>query len=230
MLNSDIYASAEMAQPSIRAIQTRMRASLISIEIAKAGLRPTLNSFAQANTRLSSIAQRASGDFRIVEQPIQFNGQDVLIGQRVPVFEKTPLLAQLTSNFGFALGLSLNVPLYSRKQNLNNIALAQLNVQGNRINLEIQKQALRQNIERAYLDLRSSFTAYVATQKQIESLDVALTTAQKQLSFGTGNVFDFNLAKTNLLRSQNELIRVKYEYLFRKKVLEFYEGKQLSLE
>ena len=38
------------------------------------------------------------------------------------------------------------------------------------------------------------------------------------------NVFDFNQAQTLLVNAQSEVLRTKYDYLFRTKILEFYFG------
>ena len=41
---------------------------------------------------------------------------------------------------------------------------------------------------------------------------------------------DLNLAKTNDDRAQSNLVRAKYEFVFRKKVLDFYQDKPLTLQ
>lgn len=38
------------------------------------------------------------------------------------------------------------------------------------------------------------------------------------------NIFDFNQSQTLLTNSQSEVLRAKYDYIFKIKILEFYFG------
>lgn len=219
-----IYKVAEGTQPNIIAADMRIRSALIGIELAKAQSRPTLSLYAQTNTRFSSIAQRPSGEFTTASQTVFFNGQPVEFATMQPLYEKQPLFSQLTRNWGLATGLNLSVPIYNRGQVKTNIQLAEINIKNAQLNSAQQKQNLRQAIERAYLDVKISFSNYTAILKQMEAQEKALSTIQKQLSFGVGNQTDFILSKNNLLRSQNDLIRAKYDFLFKEKILAFYEN------
>ena len=48
--------------------------------------------------------------------------------------------------------------------------------------------------------------------------------AKERYEVGLMNVFDFNQAQTLLVNAQSEVLRTKYDYLFRTKILEFYFG------
>jgi outer membrane protein len=148
---------------------------------------------------------------------------------KYPLYEHQPFLSQLTRNWGLAAGLNLNVPLYTRGQIKTNIQLAEINIKNAQLNTELQKQSLRQSIERAYLDVKISYSNYMAILKQIEAQNKALQNIQKQLDFGVGNQTDFILSKNNFTRAQNDLIRAKYDFLFKQKILEFYEKGEMSI-
>lgn len=227
---TEIYRVSEGLQPNIVGAEMRARAALIGIELAKAMSRPSLSFFAQTNTRFSSIAMRPSGEFITVSQTVFFNGQPVQFGTEQPLYEKMPLYSQLARNWGLGLGLSLNVPIYNRGQMKTNVQLADINIKNAQLNTSIQKQALRQAIERAYWDVKIAYINYQAIEKQIESLNVIFENIQKQLKYGTGNQTDFVLAKNNVIGAQNNLSRAKYDFLFKLKILEFYrDGKIGSL-
>lgn len=226
----EVYRVAEHEQPNIKSADLRVRSAMHGIEIAKATRRPTLSAFLQTNTRFSSIAQRRTGEFFYQDQSIMINQTPVTISTKVPMFEKTPFFSQLSNNWGLGTGLSLNVPIYNRGQAINNIQLAELGLKNAQNAAAVQRQNLRQTIEQANLNLKVSYSNYIATQKQIEILSQTLYNVQKQLSLGAGNNTDFTLAKNNLNRANNDLIRAKYDCLFRLKILEFYEGKPMILE
>ncbi|MFM2283726.1 MAG: hypothetical protein RL222_1230, partial [Bacteroidota bacterium] len=54
--------------------------------------------------------------------------------------------------------------------------------------------------------------------------------ATERLQAGSIQQLDVNLAKSNLLIALSRLSQSKYEYLFNSKVLDFYEGKPITLE
>jgi outer membrane protein len=234
LLPSEIYKMAVPLQHNLKSAELRIRSSEIGIALAKGAKLPTLTAFAQANTRLSSAAKRATGEIAGYNQtPISFSsnlGQiDGTLSQAIPKFETTPIVTQLSRNLGAGVGVSLNVPIYNRGQNNTNVQLAELAVKNAQVNAEIQKQTLYQNIQRAHLDVQNAYNSYIATQKQITSLEIAWENAQKQFNFGTSTFLDFTLAKNNLNRSKNDLTRMKYDLIFKMKILDFYQGKAIKL-
>ena len=46
---------------------------------------------------------------------------------------------------------------------------------------------------------------------------------------GLVNTNDYNLSKNQLAKAQSDLLQAKYEYVFKTKVLDFYQGKPLKL-
>ena len=52
---------------------------------------------------------------------------------------------------------------------------------------------------------------------------------EERAEAGRSTLFDYNDARTRMLRAESELIRSKYEYLFRCKILDFYRGEPLAL-
>lgn len=51
---------------------------------------------------------------------------------------------------------------------------------------------------------------------------------EKRLEAGAANSTEYTVVKNNLSVAQADLLRAKYEFIFRIKVLEFYEGKELK--
>ncbi len=77
--------------------------------------------------------------------------------------------------------------------------------------------------------MKTTSKSYEARRKQVESLELAFQNTEKRFNVGAANAVDYNLAKINLDRANAELIRAKYDYLFRIKVLDFYLNKPLDL-
>jgi outer membrane protein len=47
---------------------------------------------------------------------------------------------------------------------------------------------------------------------------------------GLANTFELQQARTNLLRAESQLIQAKYSYVLDLKILDFYQGKPISLQ
>lgn len=225
----EIYHIAEGTQPVIKAADLRIRSSLIGINVAEGARKPTLSAFAQVNTRLSSFALPIF-ETQWIPQTVLFNGQAVelsvegavLVGKKI-----TPIFKQISDNFGSGIGLSLNVPIYTAGKNQTNVQLAEIGMKQAQVNSALQRQTLRQNIERAYLDLKISYNNYQAVEKQIAITAKNMESIQKQIAAGIGNQTDFTVSKNNLNKANNDLVRAKYDFVWKQKILEFYAGKAL---
>jgi len=70
---------------------------------------------------------------------------------------------------------------------------------------------------------------YQAAIKTIEAQKRNMDFVKKRFEAGQANVFELQLAQTNETTARNNLTSVRYEYMFRKMVLDFYLGKPLTL-
>ncbi|MEZ4904930.1 MAG: TolC family protein [Spirosomataceae bacterium] len=108
------------------------------------------------------------------------------------------------------------------------------NAQIQRKNVEYQAQIIRnqvrQTVEQAYYNMLNAAKRYEATAKQVESLELSFKAADARLNAGALNAAEYNITKNNLDRSRISLIQAKYDYIFRTKILDFYQSKPLSLE
>ncbi|MEM6265344.1 MAG: TolC family protein [Bacteroidota bacterium] len=228
----DVYKTAEGTLPGIQAADLRIQSAGKGIEIAKGGRYPTLFFSANAFTGYSSLRQRAAGApvTTVVEQEIFIDGTPVTVGfpNNSFNFEKIPYFDQLRENRNGQLSLGLNVPIYSRRQNITAIEQAQLGLKNAQLSAEIQRQTLKQTIEQAYLDVKTSYAAYTSTTRQIDALELSFKNTEKQFDVGVVNSVDYLVAKNNLNRAKFDLVRLKFDYLFKLKILEFYQGKPIG--
>jgi outer membrane protein len=70
--------------------------------------------------------------------------------------------------------------------------------------------------------------SYNSFQEQVAALDLAFKATESRFNVGLLNSVDYNLAKVRLAGAQANLIQSKYNYLFRLKILDFYQNKPLS--
>ena len=230
-----VYSQALTSQPSIKASEIRMKSSELAIPIAKAGALPTVTLFAGLDTRWSSVAKRQNGIIENVlfEEPVQINGEDVTLGRffDVPTFaDKYLYTDQLNDNFGQNFGVAINIPIYNNHQASINIERARLEI----INAEVQnrqaKQQLKADVQNAIANARAARTELAASEKSLEAAKAASENAEKRYRLGAINTLELTTAKTNLDTAELNVVRAKYDYVFRLKIIDFYLGKELKLK
>ncbi len=233
--SSSIYQTALTFLPEIKAGKIRMRMADHNIAIARGLGHPTLSFSTNWGTAYSSMAQRAAGSVSSSQQiPIsaEFQGQTIPLVINWPqtsyTMENIPYFNQLGNNQNLSFGLSMNVPIFNRF----NVKYQTQSAQIQKKQVDLQNKAteiqIRQNIDQAYIDMLNARKKYSATLAQAEALNKAFIAAEKRYNAGAGTFVDYNLAKTNLDRANTNLVIAKYDYIFRTKVLDFYQNKPLE--
>ncbi len=195
----DIYNVALTKQPNIKSSELSVENAATNIEIAKANFLPSVTLNSGLDTRYSHI----SG---------------------IDNFSNESFIDQLDENFGQFIGLNIRIPIYNKGQTKINVNRARINQEIAKTNLEDQKRGLRENIERAYISAKATLKEYEAATKSLEAQELAFNFAQERYALGATNSFDFEQVKNRLISAKSAVIRAKYNYVFRTKLLEFYYG------
>lgn len=230
-----VYAAAVGTQPVVKAAELRVQSAARSVDVVRGTLYPSLFFNTSLSTNYSSAAQRAVfGGLTDVNQTatVLINGTPTPITfvtqQQSVTREKIPYFDQLTSNYNVNLSLNLRIPIFNNYQARLRVASARLNQDNLRYQSDLTKLQLRQTIEQAYTNMIAAQKRYNATTVQVESLEQAFRAAESRFNNGAINSVDYNLAKTNLDRARANQVQAKYDYIFRTKILDFYQNKPLS--
>ena len=186
--------------------ETNVELAEKDLALAKGAASPTLSAFVNYNTRYSD----------------QF--LDPITGQVIPFKE------QLWINDGIAFGAQINIPVFNGWSTRNNIKRSQISVKKAELDLEQNKLDLETNINQAYVDVVNSSKAYDAAFKTREARILALDYSKERFDVGIMNSFDYSQAQARVDNAEAEVIRTKYDYVFRIKVLEFYFGLPIVID
>lgn len=227
-----VIQTAYDSYPSIKSNEFAVLSAEKQVKLNNGRLIPTLTLSGSVGTGYSGNAVNNTGVEITGTQPIGFvetSLETVLSPTYKTLTERQSFGDQVSNNFNQSLGMSLSIPIFNRLSNRANINRAKVNVEIANNNLEREKQKVRQDIESAYADATAAFKRYRSTEKGLISLQEAFDYAQKRFDVGMINAVDYNLAKTNLAKAQSDLVRAKYEYIFRMKILDFYQGIPITL-
>ncbi|AQG80322.1 transporter [Spirosoma montaniterrae] len=228
-----VYETAQGFLPDVKAADLRVQSDALGVKVARASLQPTLTLNAGVSTIYSNFGQQrriADGTTIQIPQTIVFNGvpQQIFLTQDGFRTEDYTFTEQLRNNMNRSVALNLQIPIYNRSQVRNRIINATLQQQNSEVAAANARLQLRQQIETAYTNLRAGANRYRATQVQVEQLDLAFKAAESRFNAGALNSTDYNIAKTNLDRARASLVQAKYDYVFRTKILDFYQNKPLT--
>jgi outer membrane protein len=236
-----IYNQALGNQPQIKAGEYRIKSAEIGVKIAEGSLLPVLSASAGVSTNYSStILDFTQPDLSPVKVelskpiPVKIDNRDATIQNYVqtgsPVFPNTPYFSQLNNNLGQGVGLNLQIPIFDGFSRKIGVQRQKLNVENQTLALDAQKQQLKTDVQNAIASARAAKKQFEASTKTFEAQRAAYDAADKRLASGSGNSFELTQAKNNLDTAERDVTVAKYDYLFRLKIVEFYEGKKLTLK
>jgi outer membrane protein len=123
----------------------------------------------------------------------------------------------------------LSLPIYGKLQARNTALRASIDEVRAKLNSEKIVQNLYSEVVTAYNSFASAMERYDAAIKGLEAQVRNMEFVTKRFEAGQSNVFELQLAQTNATTAKNNLTSVRFEYIFRKMVLDFYMGKPLGL-
>ena len=202
-----IYNKAKEERVELKIARANLEVAQKDIEIAKGALQPSLSGF-------YSFSSRATNSDRYTSDG---NGNIVVRGPDA-------IFNQFSDNKGNAFGIQLNIPILNGFSVRNNIERSKIAFKRSEIAVSQQELDLERNVYTAFTDANGSLNAYEAAVTTLEARTESFNYAQEKFNVGLMNAFDLNQAQLLFANAESEVIRTKYDYIFRVKVVEFYFG------
>ena len=190
-----IYETALTTRASIRAESLRLESSEKNIKIAQSSYYPSLNFVAGYSNRYYKVINTDSPSFS----------------------------QQIKNNRNEYLGLNLSIPIFNRFSTRNNVRTAKLNSRLQELQLEDTKKTLYKEIQQAYYNATTSEEKYKSAEAAYKSAEKSFGYMQEKLDNGRATTYEYNDSKTNMIKAQSNSTQAKYDFIFRNKILEFYE-------
>ncbi len=224
---NEIFAYAVDNKNEIKIAETNLEIAKKSLEFNKSFLQPRLSAFYSLSTRIAySDRLIGSGDFNYIPIGIVENTNQRVLApvQGTKIIPPKSFSDQFDINKGQNYGLSLSIPILNGFSVRSNVNRSKLNVQRSENLLFQRKLDLENTINQAYNDAFGSLKAYEASQKSLDARKLSFEYAQEKLNLGVLNPYEYSQVKQRYESSQSDLIRAKFDLIFKIKVLEFYFG------
>lgn len=225
-----IYEKAKETRTELRIAETNLAIAERDIRIAKGARLPRIQGFYSFNTRAAYFDRVVGSEISTLNPftaigVVEGTGQTVVRPNFVPIFAGPDnIWNQFDLNKGQNFGFQLSIPVLNGLSARNNVQRSKVNLERSKQLLSQQELDLERNVYTAFTDVKGSLNAYKAALSALESRTEAFRYARERFDVGMMNAFEFNQAQTLYVNAQSELIRTKYDYIFRVKILEFYFG------
>jgi outer membrane protein len=229
--SDSIYARSLETMPSIRAAELRVQSYQKALSAARGAYYPSLSFFANASTNYSSSApgvlQSSSPAFDTTGNFVNVGGSNynVIAPYDKQSFRAASWSEQVKANKAYSIGLQLNIPILNYLQTRNRVKQAKLNLKNQQLVNNNTRLVLQQNVETAYQNMISAYKQYKAYMEQAAAYSESFRTTQIRFNEGVVNSDVYILSKNNADRANVSLAAAKYTYIFRTKVLDYYQGK-----
>lgn len=231
----DIYNKALENRGEVKVAQANIDMAAQDIKLAKGALQPTLSGYYNWNSRYSNL-DRIVGFEQDPDNPFQVigivegSGENVIAPNNIAITGSPDgFFDQFDRNKGSSYGLSLRIPVFNGFRASNNVKRAEIFHDKQEYQLEQVELDLERTIHSVYLDARGALKVYDAAQKSVAAQEESFRYAQEKFNVGAMNSFEFSQTKIRLVKAQSDLLRAKYDFIFKVKLLEFYYGIPVSI-
>ena len=194
--NEEVYQIALQSRPEIKALEYTIQAHESALKGTKSAYSPTLSAGASVGTGYYDMQGADNNTFG----------------------------TQMRDNFSASVGLNLHVPIYDKMQTSTRVKQQKLALENARLDLEQQKKDLRKEIDQAYYNARNASIEQSASEKAEQSTAEALRYTTQKYEAGRCSLYEYQEARNNHLQAQSTRLQAQYNYLFRLRILQYYQG------
>jgi outer membrane protein len=217
--------------PQIKSAELALASSSLNLNIAKGGLSPRLSMSYSYGSGYSGASKVLTGSPDSLSYPI---GQVFGSGQYVfsfpqPVYTTSdyttkPFSNQLHDNVNKSLFFSLTIPVFNGFSNDVNIKRAELTRADKELTVQQTRVQLEQEVRKAFLDVTRAKANYEATQKAVEASHLAFDWNELRFNQGVVGMSEYLDARNRLQQAESNFVRSKYDWIFKRKIIDFYMG------
>ncbi len=208
------YGDIIAQRPEMKAFDYKIKSAQKGIAIAKSAYYPSLGLNANINSGYSN--QR-------FDYKVDPNNPTNLSKNGVKSF-----FDQYEENLSKSWGLSLSIPIFSKFQTRTSVRNATLQLEDIKIQQQQEHNRLYKELQQAYTNALAAVKKYEAQRKAVAALEETFRYSEEKYQLGMLSNFDYNEALNNMTVARSQMLQAKYEYLFRTKILDYYNGLPLQ--
>ncbi len=228
-----IYNQGLINLPDIKIKQSKIIDAEYGVKISRSNFYPTLTLSGGIGSGYSENNKEISGLPSFTNEPTNLFIPSTLEGveQITANYQTTtkPYSDQISDNFNEQLFLTLSIPIFNGLNNKTTLQKSKITLESNTIEVNEEKYRLLSAIEQANLEYRSAYQKFLSSSKTFDAQKLAYEYAIIQFENNIITQIDFQEKKNQLINAEIEVLKSKYEFIFKEKILDFYQGKAITL-
>lgn len=137
-------------------------------------------------------------------------------------YENESFSKQIENNGRTQIGVSLSVPIFNAFQTKYKVKMSKLSIQNQELAISNAAKELKKEIQQAFYSAIAAEQKYKAAEETYQSAQIAYRFSNESFDAGKATLLELNESKNRLFKSESEMLQAKYDYLYRLKVLDFY--------
>lgn len=222
--------------PEVKSAELIIARADLEYKIANGGRYPRLGASYNYGSGFSGANQKGVGELvNFGNVPIgTLSGSNQLVFSLDQLslysdFETVPFFNQVKDNVNRSMFFSLNIPIFNGLSNRTNVQMARIGQANAKLESLNVRNQLRQTVETAFADATAAYKTYEAADYSLRAQKEAFKYAKIRYEEQVINGVDYAQARSLRDSALSEKIRSQYDYVFKLKILEFYQGKTISL-
>jgi outer membrane protein len=239
---NEIYEIARGTLPEIKSASLKVESAEYGVKASRGNFYPRLTLSGSLNSNYSSASDRAhfvpdGGDPAVTYPQIGVVGG----AGGTPVYSYEPVLVpsgtivdtygrreQLEDNIFRQVSLGLTIPIFNALQTRTAYQRSVINRQLATISAREVDNTLRQTVETAYNEALAASKTYNSTMRQVTAREEAFRMTKQRFDAGAVPYVEYQVAENDFFQAKSDLVRAKYDFILKKKVLDFYQGKPIE--
>ena len=231
----EIFGISSEILPEMKSAKLKVESSYYAVKASRGNLYPRLSLNGSINSNYSSASKtRFVKDGGFTQDS---NSGLFVSGSNTPVYMLRPTGSfqdvylfndQIGDNLYKSLNIQLVIPLFNGYANRLNMRRSMIANEQAKINLKETTNLVRQNVELAFNNAKASYKTFHSAQKQVAALEEAFRMINQRYEIGAASFVEYQVAENDYFRALSDLARARFDYIFKKKILDFYQGNPIE--
>ena len=187
-------------RPEIKAEEIRLDATAYNLKVAKGAYYPTLTLSGGMSTNYYTASNLPSESFS----------------------------KQIDNNFSQYISLNLNIPIFSRFNNRNNVRDVKIQQHSQQYSLDLARKNLYKEVQQVSLNAENAAAKVSAAREAVANSETAFRLAQARYENGKSTITEFNESKNSYMKSQSDLAQAVYECMYCAMLVKWYQGEEMG--
>ena len=126
-------------------------------------------------------------------------------------------------------GISVSIPIFSRGSTKANVKKSKIALEQAQLDYEQTQLSVRQTVVQAYRNVVSAYNAFKVSEVREQAYSKSFEAYNTQYRYGKITTVELLQQQNNYLNALNTYIQNKYSLLMKRKILDVYMGKKITL-